>query len=69
MMIIKAFIKYLFNRKEANNVMINLFAMQVTLGWLKVEDIPEPYKTQVVELKDVSHTKNRLQTILWQGGD
>ena len=49
--------------------MINLFAMQVTLGWLKVEDIPEPYKTQVVELKDVSHTKNRLQTILWQGGD
>ena len=40
-MIFKAFIKYLFNRKEANNVMINLFAMQVTLGWLKVEDIPE----------------------------
>ena len=49
-MIIKAFIKYLFNKKEANNVMINLFAMQVTLGWLKGEDIPEPYKTQVVEV-------------------
>ena len=55
MMIIKAFIKYLFNRKEANNVMINLFAMQVTLGWLKVEDIPEPYKTQVVELLELSN--------------
>ena len=54
-MIIKAFIKYLFNRKEANNVMINLFAMQVTLGWLKVEDIPEPYKTQVVELLELSN--------------
>ena len=56
MMIIKAFIKYLFNRKEANNVMINLFAMQVTLGWLKVEDIPEPYKTQVVELLELSNS-------------
>ena len=54
-MIIKAFIKYLFNRKEANNVMINLFAMQVTLGWLKVEDIPEPYKTQVVEILELSN--------------
>ena len=56
MMIIKAFIKYLFNKKEANNVMINLFAMQVTLGWLKVEDIPEPYKTQVLELLELSNT-------------
>ena len=55
MMIIKAFIKYLFNKKEANSVMINLFAMQVTLGWLKVEDIPEPYKTQVVELLELSN--------------
>ena len=56
MMIIKAFIKYLINKKEANNVMINLFAMQVTLGWLKVEDIPEPYKTQVVELLELSNS-------------
>ena len=56
MTIIKAFIKYLFNKKEANNVMINLFAMQVTLGWLKVEDIPEPYKTQVVELLELSNS-------------
>ena len=55
-MIIKAFIKCLFNRKEANNVMINLFAIQVTLGWLKVEDIPEPYKTQVVELLELSNS-------------
>lgn len=55
MMIIKAFIKYLFNKKEVNSVMINLFAMQVTLGWLKVEDIPEPYKTQVVELLKLSN--------------
>ena len=30
--------------------MINLFAMQVTLGWLKVEDIPEKYRSQVEEL-------------------
>ena len=56
MMIIKAFIKYLFNREEVNSVMINLFAMQVTLGWLKVEDIPEPYKTQVVELLELSNS-------------
>ena len=56
MTIIKAFIKYLFNKKEANNVMINLFAMQVTLGWLKVEDIPGPYKTQVVELLELSNS-------------
>ena len=55
MVIIKAFIKYLFNKKEVNSVMINLFAMQVTLGWLKVEDIPEPYKTQVVELLELSN--------------
>ena len=54
-MIIKAFIKYLFNKKEVNSVMINLFAMQVTLGWLKIEDIPEPYKTQVVELLELSN--------------
>ena len=56
MMIIKAFIKYLLNRKEVNSVMINLFAMQVTLGWLKVEDIPDPYKTQVVELLELSNS-------------
>ena len=56
MMIIKAFIKYLFNKEEVNSVMINLFAMQVTLGWLKVEDIPEPYKTQVVELLELSNS-------------
>ena len=55
-MIIKAFIKYLFNKEEVNSVMINLFAMQVTLGWLKVEDIPEPYKTQVVELLELSNS-------------
>ena len=36
--------------------MINLFAMQVTLGWLKAEDIPEPYKTQVVELLELSNS-------------
>lgn len=54
MMIIKAFIKYLFNRKETNSVMINLFAMQVTLGWLKVEDIPEKYRGQVEDLLALS---------------
>ena len=30
--------------------MINLFVMQVTLGWLKVEDIPDKYRGQVEEL-------------------
>ena len=33
-----------------DSLMINLFAMQVTLGWLKVEDIPEKYRGQVEEL-------------------
>lgn len=56
MRIIKAFIKYLFNRKEADGVMINLFVMQVIRGWLKVEDIPEPYKTQVMELMELSNS-------------
>ena len=55
-MIIRAFIKYLFNKKEVDSVMINLFAIQVTLGWLKVEDILEPYKTQVVELLELSNS-------------
>ena len=34
--------------------MINLFAMQVTLGWLKVEDIPDKYRGQVEELLALS---------------
>lgn len=37
-------------------MMINLFVMQVTLGWLKVEDIPEPYHTQVVELLEIANS-------------
>ena len=34
--------------------MINLFAMQVTLGWLKVEDIPDKYRGQVEDLLALS---------------
>ena len=43
-------IAYIFKRKEVDSLMINLFVMQVTLGWLKVEDIPEKYRGQVEEL-------------------
>ena len=49
-MIVKLIIAYTFKRKEVDSLMINLFAMQVTLGWLKVEDIPEKYRGQVEEL-------------------
>lgn len=55
MLIFKTLIKHLFNRKEVDSVMINLFVMQVNLGWLKVEDIPEPYHTKVVELLELSN--------------
>ena len=49
-MIVKLIIAYIFKRKEVDGLMINLFAMQVTLGWLNVEDIPEKYRGQVEEL-------------------
>ena len=49
-MIVRIIIAYIFKRKEVDSLMINLFAMQVTLGWLKVEDIPEKYRGQVEEL-------------------
>ena len=55
-MIVRIIIAYIFKRKEVDSLMINLFVMQVQLGWLKVEDIPEPYKTQVVELLELSNT-------------
>ena len=47
-------IAYIFKRKEVNSLMINLFVMQVTLGWLKVEDIPDKYRGQVEELLALS---------------
>ena len=53
-MIIRLAITYIFKRKEVDGVMINLFAMQVTLGWLKVEDIPDKYRGQVEELLALS---------------
>ena len=37
-----------------DSLMINLFVMQVTLGWLKVEDIPDKYRGQVEELLTLS---------------
>ena len=49
-MIVRLVIAYIFKRKEVDSVMINLFVMQVTLGWLKVEDIPEKYRGKVEEL-------------------
>ena len=55
-MIVRMIIAYIFKRREVDSLMINLFAMQVTLGWLKVEDIPEPYKSQVEELLALSNT-------------
>ena len=54
-MILKIIIAYIFKRKEVDSLMINLFVMQVNLGWLKVEDIPEPYHTKVVELLELSN--------------
>ena len=53
-MIVKLIIAYIFKRKEVDGLMINLFAMQVTLGWLKVEDIPDKYRGQVEELLALS---------------
>ena len=49
-MIVRLIIAYIFKRKEVDGLMINLFVMQVTLGWLKVEDIPDKYRGQVEEL-------------------
>ena len=49
-MIVRIIIAYIFKRKEVDSLMINLFAMQVALGWLEVEDIPEKYRGQVEEL-------------------
>ena len=49
-MMVRLIISCIFKRKEVDSVMINLFVMQVTLGWLKVEDIPEKYRGQVEEL-------------------
>lgn len=53
-MIVKLIIAYIFKRKEVDSLMINLFVMQVTLGWLKVEDIPDKYRGQVEELLALS---------------
>ena len=49
-MMVRLIISCIFKRKEVDSVMINLFVMQVTLGWLKVEDIPDKYRGQVEEL-------------------
>lgn len=49
-MIVRLIVAYIFKRKEVDSLMINLFVMQVTLGWLKVEDIPDKYRGQVEEL-------------------
>ena len=49
-MIVRLIIAYILKREEVDSLMINLFVMQVTLGWLKVEDIPDKYRGQVEEL-------------------
>lgn len=53
-MVVKMIIAYIFKRKEVDSLMINLFVMQVNLGWLKVEDIPDKYRSQVEELLALS---------------
>ena len=53
-MMLRLVIAYIFKRKEVDSLMINLFVMQVTLGWLKVEDIPAKYRGQVEELLALS---------------
>lgn len=53
-MTFRIIIAYIFKRKEVDSLMINLFVMQVTLGWLKVEDIPDKYRGQVEELLALS---------------
>lgn len=53
-MIVRLVIAYIFKRKEVDSLMINLFVMQVTLGWLKVEDIPEKYRGKVEDLLALS---------------
>ena len=53
-MIVRLIVAYIFKRKEVDSLMINLFVMQVTLGWLKVEDIPAKYRGQVEELLALS---------------
>lgn len=53
-MIVRIIIAYIFKRKEVDSLMINLFVMQVTLGWLKVEDIPDKYRGKVEELLALS---------------
>ena len=55
-MIVRLVIAYIFKRKEVDSLMINLFVMQVTLGWLKVEDIPDKYRGQVEELLALSES-------------
>lgn len=53
-MIVKLIVACIFKQKEVDSLMINLFVMQVTLGWLKVEDIPDKYRGQVEELLALS---------------
>lgn len=54
MWLIKLLIKYAFNREEVDILMINLFVMQITLGWLKLEDIPEIFRPRVEALLEAS---------------
>ena len=47
----------MYSCRVVNSLMINLLFMQVTLGWLKVEDIPEKYQGQVEELLYLSESE------------
>lgn len=58
MWFIKLLFKYIFKRKEADIVMINLFVMQITLGWITMDQVPEPFKSKVQELLDLANTGN-----------
>lgn len=54
MWLIRLLIKYLFRRKEVDVLMINLFVMQITLGWLELEAIPDIFRPRVVALLEAS---------------
>ena len=58
MWLIKLLFKYIFNKKEVDSLMINLFVMQITLGWITMEQVPEPFKAKVQELLDLANTGN-----------
>ena len=50
MWLIKTLLHYIFKKREVDSVMINLFVMQITLGWITIEQVPEQFREKVEEL-------------------